>query len=137
MKRTDVTYGQLDKALRSLGFSCRLAKGEPPARVYEHQQSGAYISMPPFPESEFVIDYHLVGARTTADLFGIADAKVFDAKLQKAGRNGRRRQRTNPDPWRFGEGTSCSAPSQLIPPAVATSSPRTPDSTTRQSRGKK
>jgi hypothetical protein len=85
MKRTDVTYGQLDKVLRSLGFSCRLLKGDPPARVYEHKESGAVVMIPPFPESDFVLDYHLVGARTTLDLFGIADPKVFDAKLQKAG----------------------------------------------------
>jgi hypothetical protein len=32
-----------------------------------------------------VLEYHLVGARTTLNLFGIADPKVFDAKLQKAG----------------------------------------------------
>jgi hypothetical protein len=31
------------------------------------------------------LGYHLVGARTTLDLFGVADPKVFDAKLQKVG----------------------------------------------------
>jgi len=85
MRSTDVTYGQLDKVLRSLGFSCRLLKEDPPARLYEHKESGAMIMMPPFPKTDLVLDYHLVGARTTLDLFGIADPKVFDAKLQKAG----------------------------------------------------
>lgn len=85
MKRTEVTYGQLDKVLRSLGFSCRLVTKDPPTRVYEHKESGAMLMMPPFPETDFVLDYHLVGARTTLDLFGIADPKIFDAKLQKAG----------------------------------------------------
>ena len=85
MKRTDVTYGQLDKVLRSLGFSSRLVKGEPPARVYEHKETGVSFMIPPFPETDLVLDYHLIGARTTLDLFGIADPKVFDAKLQKAG----------------------------------------------------
>ena len=85
MKRTDVTYGQLDRVLRSLGFSCRLLKEDPPARVYEHKESGAVVMIPPFPETDFVLDYHLVGARKTLDHFGIADPKVFDAKLQKAG----------------------------------------------------
>ena len=83
MKRTDVTYGQLNKVLHSLGFSCRLLKKKPPARVFEHQESWALIVMPPFPRTDYVLDYHLVGARTTVDLFGIADPKVFDAKLQK------------------------------------------------------
>ena len=85
MKRTDVTYGQLDKVLRSLGFSCRLVKKDPPARVYEHKESGALVVIPPFPMTDLVYGHHLIAARTTLDLFGIADPKVFDAKLQKAG----------------------------------------------------
>jgi hypothetical protein len=84
MKRTEFTYGQLDKVLRSLGFSCWLSKGDPPARVYEHE-SGALVTTPPYPMEDFVLDHHLVGARTTLDLFGIADPKGFDAKLKKAG----------------------------------------------------
>ena len=85
MKKTDVTYGQLDKVLRSLGFSCRLVKGDPPARRYEHKESGALISLPPFPETDSVLDSHLLIARTTLDLFGIAEPTVFDANFQKAG----------------------------------------------------
>jgi hypothetical protein len=85
MERAEFTYGQLDKVLRSLGFSCRLVKKDPPTRVYQHKESGALVMMPPFPLTDFVLDYHLVGARTTLDLFGIAGSKVFDAKLQKAG----------------------------------------------------
>jgi hypothetical protein len=41
MNRTDVTYGQLDKVLRSLGFSCRVVQGDPPVRLYEHKATGA------------------------------------------------------------------------------------------------
>jgi hypothetical protein len=85
MKRTEVTYGQLDKALRSLGFSCRELKKDPPARVYEHKESGALITIPAFPDTDFVLDYHLLAARTMLELFGVADPKGFDAKLQKAG----------------------------------------------------
>ena len=84
MKRTDVTYGQLDKVLRSLGFSCRVSEKAPPTRVYEHE-SGALFTTPPFPMTDHVLDDHLVAARTILDLFGIADPKVFDAKLRKAG----------------------------------------------------
>jgi hypothetical protein len=85
MKRTEVTYGQLDKLLRSLGFTCRLVQGPPPTRLYDHKGTGASLMLPPFPETDFVLDYHLVAARTTLDLFGIASPKVFDAQLQKAG----------------------------------------------------
>jgi len=85
MEKTDFTYGQLDKVLRSFGFSSRLLDKDPPARRYEHKQTGALISIPPFPQSDFVLDRYLVAARTTLDLFGIADPKVFDAKLRKTG----------------------------------------------------
>jgi hypothetical protein len=85
MKRTDVTYGQLDKVLRSLGFSCRLVNGEPPARHYEHKETGALITVPPFPERHRVFEHHLVTARVMLDEFGIAEPTVFAAKLQKAG----------------------------------------------------
>jgi hypothetical protein len=85
MKRTDVTYGQLDKLLRSLGFSCRVTTGSPPARIYEHGSTGAWISTPPFPMTDRVYEHHLVMVRTTLDLYGIEDPKVFDAKLRKAG----------------------------------------------------
>jgi hypothetical protein len=85
MRRTEVTYGQLDKVLRSLGFSCRPVQGEPPARRYEHKETGASFLLPAARETDFVLDYDLVGARTILDLFGVADPKVFDAKLQKAG----------------------------------------------------
>jgi hypothetical protein len=85
MNRTDVTYGQLDKALRSLGFASRLVNGDPPTRLYEHKETGASIMMPPFPEQDLVLEYHLVTARVMVDEDGIAEPKVFDAKLRKAG----------------------------------------------------
>jgi hypothetical protein len=84
MKRTDVTYGQLDQVLRSLGFSCELSAQEPPARVYQHA-SGALFTTPPFAMDDFVLEAHLVAARTILDLFGIADPAILDAKLRKAG----------------------------------------------------
>ncbi|MCI0459871.1 MAG: hypothetical protein L0Z62_23215 [Gemmataceae bacterium] len=86
MKRTEVTYGQVDQVLRSLGFSCRLDTTlQRPARVYEHKEAGARILLPPFPESDKMLEYHLVGVRFTLDQFGIAEPTAFDAKLQKAG----------------------------------------------------
>jgi hypothetical protein len=85
MKRTEFTYGQLDKVLRSLGFSCRLVNKRPPVRVYEHKATGAEISMPPFPDDDRVLEWHVVTARVMLDEFGIADPTAFDAKLRKAG----------------------------------------------------
>lgn len=84
MKRTDVTYGQLNKVLRSLGFSCRLVTEDPPARVYEYERYGALFTLPLFPEKDRVLDYHLVAVRTMLDSYGIADPTTFAAELQKA-----------------------------------------------------
>ena len=85
MNRTEVTYGQLDKVLRSLGFSCRPAKHEPPGRIYEHKDAGAVIMLPAVSESDRVFEYHLAAVRTELDNFGLANPTVFAAKLQKAG----------------------------------------------------
>jgi hypothetical protein len=85
MKRTDVTYDQLDKVLRSFGFTCRLTTLETPAHVYEDKETGARIVLPPFPEADKVLEYHLIMVRTTLDSYGIADPTDFAAKLQKAG----------------------------------------------------
>ncbi len=86
MKRSNVTYGQLDKVLRSLGFSCRLiTDAPPPPRGYQHQETGAMILLPAFAESDKAYEYHLAAVRGELDNFGIADPTVFAAKLQRAG----------------------------------------------------
>ena len=85
MNRTTVTYGQLGKVLRSLGFSCRQVKQDVESRRYEHSQTGAIILLPDFPETDRVLEHHLVTVRVTLDDFGIADSRMFDATLKKAG----------------------------------------------------
>lgn len=85
MKRSDVTYGQLDKVLRSLGFSCRPSEKDPPGRIYQHQKTGALIKLPAFADSEKVFAYHLVTVQGELENFGIADSTALAAKLQKAG----------------------------------------------------
>ncbi len=85
MKRTDATYGQLDKVLRSLGYSCRPSKHDPPGRVYEHKESGSIIILPAFDLSKRVYAHHLLTVQTDLDNFGLADPSVFAAELQKPG----------------------------------------------------
>jgi hypothetical protein len=85
MKRSDVTYGQLDKTLRALGFSCRPSEKTPPGRIYEHPDTGAVIKLPTYPDSDQVFEYHMVTVRAELDNFRIADPTTFAAKLQKAG----------------------------------------------------
>jgi hypothetical protein len=85
MRRTNVTYGQLDKVLRSFGFSCRPGANDPPGRIYEHKSAGAIIMLPALPEDDKVYEHHRAAARSELDTFGIADPTTFDAKLRKAG----------------------------------------------------
>lgn len=86
MNRTEVTYGQLDRVLRSFGLTCRLYTADPPpALVYEHKDLGQILTLPPFPEDDAVLEYHLVAARVLLDNFGIAAPTAFDAALRKAG----------------------------------------------------
>lgn len=85
MNQTDVTYGQLDRVLRSRGFACRLLTDEPAARVYNHAGTGAFITVPAYPDDERVYEHHLVTVRATLDGFGIADPTTFAADLKKAG----------------------------------------------------
>lgn len=89
MKRTDVTYRQLDKVLRSLGYSCRLLTEPPPQRVYDHPETGASFMIAFYPDTDFVWGHHLAAARVVTDNFGIAEPKEFDAKLRKARRSRR------------------------------------------------
>jgi hypothetical protein len=85
MKRADVTYGQLDRALRAFGFSCRRSRHDPPGRIYEHPKTGAVVMLPDFPDTDRVYEHHLLTARVELENFGLADARAFAAKLQKAG----------------------------------------------------
>ena len=80
----EVTYGQLDKVLRALGFSGRLLTSKPKARVYKHEETGALISLAFLPDEEAVLPQHLVAVRGTLEVFGIADPLDFAAELQKA-----------------------------------------------------
>jgi hypothetical protein len=84
MKRTDVTYGQLDSVLRSFGFTVRPGANDPPGHVYEHKNAGAIIMLPRFSETERVYEHHLAAAQSELESFAIADPKTFAAKLQKA-----------------------------------------------------
>ena len=85
VKRTNVTYGQLNQAMSLLGVSRRLIKNNPPANAYEHPERGLIIILPASSESTRVYGHHLVAVRTLLDNFGIAEPTVFDAELQKAG----------------------------------------------------
>jgi hypothetical protein len=85
MKQTEVTYEQLENALRDFGFTCRAGNRTPPGRIYEHPGTGATVALPAIAENEKVYEHHLLAARIELENFGIADPTTFDAKLRKAG----------------------------------------------------
>lgn len=80
----EVTYGQLGKVLRALGFSCRTATLQTPALVYEHQETGAVIILPATRESKRALPHHLAAVQGTLKEYGIADPLDLAAELQKA-----------------------------------------------------
>jgi len=84
-RRTKFTYAQLDKVLRSLGFSRRDFEKDGRGVCYDHKETGAWIILPEMSKDEHVVDYHLDDVRTTLDGFGIADPTALVSKLQKAG----------------------------------------------------
>jgi predicted RNA binding protein YcfA (HicA-like mRNA interferase family) len=84
-RRTKVTYAQLDRALRSLGFTRHDFERDGKGVQYKHENTGAQITLPFYPMDDYVIDYHMLIVRGTLDDFGVANPSVFDAKLQKAG----------------------------------------------------
>lgn len=85
MNRTDVTYGRLDQALRSLGFTCRPGATEPLAHVYEHARTGASLVLPSFPDGDLVLEYHMLAVRSLLENYGIAGPQQIDAVLRKVG----------------------------------------------------
>lgn len=82
MTKAKMTYGQLDKFLRSLGFSVRINDGN--ARVYEHAESGARQTLPRFPDREKVQPHHLVAVHMTLKYFGIPEPDSFAAVVPRA-----------------------------------------------------
>ena len=79
-----VTYAQLDQVLSSLGFSIRVVTLENELRVYEHAQTGAWLSLAFRPDAAAVLPHHLAAVQGTLKAYGIADPLDFAAKLQKA-----------------------------------------------------
>jgi hypothetical protein len=79
-----VTYGQLDKALTSLGFSVRVVKSDKKLRVYEHKETGASLALAYLSNGKTVLPHHLAAVEGTLKVYGIADPLDFAMQLQTA-----------------------------------------------------
>lgn len=84
-KRSNVTFGHLNRMLASLGVSRRVSTEDPSANIYEHSDRGLITVLPDYSQDQRVLAYHIAAMRHLLDRFGIIDAKDFDAQLQKAG----------------------------------------------------
>ncbi len=80
---SEVTYGQVDRVLRSRGFSRRVATFQTKAAIYEHQPTGALVVLPEEPDEARVSPEHLAIVRGTLDVFGIAAPRELETELQK------------------------------------------------------
>lgn len=80
----EATYARLDKALSALGFSVRVATVGNKLRVYEHERTGARLSLAFRPDDEAVLPHHLAAVQGALRVYGIADPLDFAAELQKA-----------------------------------------------------
>jgi hypothetical protein len=81
---TEVTYGQLDRVLRALGFSYRTVTLQTEAVVYEHQQTGAVVILPAASEWKRALPHHLAAVQGTLREYGIADPLNLARELQEA-----------------------------------------------------
>ncbi len=52
---------------------------------FTNTRHGATIMLPVMPAGDKVYEHHLAAARLELENFGLADAALFAAKLQKAG----------------------------------------------------
>jgi hypothetical protein len=78
----EVTYGQLDEVLRSLGFSVEVLEDK--TKWYKHEATGAVVALPDVKTKDPVTPHHLVAVRAILEAYGLADPLDFASKLQKA-----------------------------------------------------
>jgi len=90
-KRMEFTYGQLDKVLRSLGFTCTEGMERVPVKKYELKEAHSEISVPIYPDSEYMMYHHFAAARFNLDWNGVVEPEKFIELLKKAAKPRRRR----------------------------------------------
>jgi hypothetical protein len=82
MSDQSLTYGRLDEALRSVGFTSRVVERK--ARIYKHP-SGATVILPDAPFKDTVLPHHVVVVQTVLADYDIPDPLSLGSKPQPAG----------------------------------------------------
>jgi hypothetical protein len=81
----EMSYGKLDKVLRSLGFPVKILQDkERTARMYDHKQSGAGVTLPQFPDNQRVQPIHLAAVRAILNGFGIPEPLELASHVPRA-----------------------------------------------------
>ena len=81
MTETIITYGQLETALLSLGFTKHSVDG---GVLYLERTNDAHLLIPALAADVTVRPYHLAAARMTVTERGVAEADEFERALEKA-----------------------------------------------------
>lgn len=82
MRKSVVTYAQLDSVLQALGFSVRINKGK--HRLYTHQESGAVMSLPDARPGDAANATYVAAVRKVVTDYEIADDVEFTSRLGAA-----------------------------------------------------
>ncbi len=80
---SELTYDELEQMLRSLGFSVHLLDEH--IRGYQHDASGARLTLPNLPGQEKVLPRHVMAVRTVLDAFGFPEPEEFAGHVPRAG----------------------------------------------------
>lgn len=69
--KTALTYRDLDKRLRALGFTVHTEKDK--SRIYYHEETGALVALPDTPFKDEVMWHHLMAARHALDIHDLGE----------------------------------------------------------------
>jgi hypothetical protein len=79
---SDLSYGELDRILRSLGFDLRGPMEN--NKIYWHPQVEALITLPIFPDDQAVYQHHIDLTRLTLDTYGLDNPFANTPRPQRA-----------------------------------------------------
>jgi hypothetical protein len=80
MRLSEITFGEFDRVLRSLGFQRTLT--DRGSRFYQHDASETWVSLPQADDDDFVPVAHIVGNGRILDERGIVARHDFERMLR-------------------------------------------------------
>jgi predicted RNA binding protein YcfA (HicA-like mRNA interferase family) len=71
MSQKPMTYAELERVLKRLGFAVEVAEGK--SRTYRHAATGALIPLPDRPRETGVLPQHLAAVEGVLEAYGLRD----------------------------------------------------------------